>query len=144
MLDLKLVLCENKSLASAITSNTLDLVQDKPDTGTYPMFIVMLFPTAGTGAGSTNAVTFKIQDSADGTTDWKDVALTPAIAGQDCKGSMVMPMPMKHRRYIRLVSTVAGTVTGNVTAYMSDQYPIEVDYKMQGYEWTEPEPDSGD
>ena len=138
MLDLKLVLCENKSLASAITSDTLDLVQEKPDTGTYPMFIVLLFPTAGTGAGSTNAVTFKIQDSADGSTDWKDVALTPAIGGQDCKGFMVMPMPIKHRRYVRLASTVAGTVTGNVTAYMSDQYPIDVDYKMQGYEWTEP------
>lgn len=138
MMDFKLVFCEAKSLASTITSEVLDFTQEMPNSGTYPLYMILRFPQAGTGAGSTNSVTFKLQDSADGSSDWKDVAVTPAIAGVDLKGVLVLPMPMKHRRYVKLVTTVEGTVTGTVTAYISDQYPIAVDYKIEGFHFTEP------
>lgn len=140
MLDLELVFCEKQSLASAITSKVINLFQEKPNTGTYPMYLLLRFPKHGTGTGASNAVTFKIQDSADGTSDWKDVALMPAIPGAELNKVIVVPMPMKHRQFVRVATTVAGTVTGEVTAYMSDEYPIEVDYKIEGFEWTEPTP----
>ena len=64
MLDLELVLFENKSVASTITSDVIDFGQEKPNTGSYtdPMFVVVNFPTAGTGEGASNSLQFNIQD----------------------------------------------------------------------------------
>lgn len=134
MMDLNLVLFENKSVASTITSDAIDFGQEKPNTGSYtdPMFVVVNFPTAGTGEGDTNSVIFNIQDSDSEGGSYVTVASTGKIAGADLSESLVIPMPVRHRQYVKLTTTVAGTVTGTASAYITNTPNLPMEYKKVG------------
>ena len=134
MLDLELVLFENKSVASAITSDAIDFKQEKPNTGAYtdPMFVVVNFPTAGTGSGDTNSVVFNIQDCDTESGSYKTIASTGKIAGADLKGNLVIPMPVRHRQYVKVTTTVAGTVTGTASAHSTNAPDLPMEYKKVG------------
>ena len=134
MLDLELVLFENKSVASTITSDTIDFGQEKPNTGSYtdPMYVVVNFPTAGTGAGDENSVVFNIQDCDTKEGDFATVASTGKIAGEDLKGNVVIPMPVRHRQFVKVTTTVAGTVTGIATAYITNAPDLPMEYQKVG------------
>lgn len=134
MLDLELVLFEGKSVATAITSDTIDFGQEMPNTGSYadPMFVVVNFPTAGTGAGDTNSVVFNIQDCDTKEGSFATVASTGKIAGEDLKGNVVIPMPVRHRQFVKVTTTVAGTVTGTATAYITNAPDLPMEYKKVG------------
>lgn len=134
MLDLELVLFEGKSVATAITSDTIDFGQEKPNTGSYtdPMFVVVNFPAAGTGAGDTNSVVFNIQDCDTEGGSYKTIASTGKIAGADLKGNVVIPMPVRHRRYVKVTTTVTGTVTGTASAYITNAPDLPMEYQKVG------------
>ena len=134
MLDLELVLFEGKSVATAITSDTIDFGQEKPNTGSYtdPMYVVVNFPTAGTGEGATNSVIFNIQDCDTKAGSFETVASTGKIAGADLKGNVVIPMPVRHRQFVKVTTTVAGTVTGTATAYITNAPDLPMEYKKVG------------
>lgn len=134
MLDLELVLFEGKSVATAITSDTIDFGQEKPNTGSYtdPMYVVVNFPTAGTGAGDANSVVFNIQDCDTKGGSFATVASTGKIAGADLKGNVVIPMPVRHRQFVKVTTTVAGTVTGTATAYITNAPDLPMEYKKVG------------
>lgn len=134
MLDLELVLFEGKSVATAITSDAIDFGQEKPNTGSYtdPMFVVVNFPTAGTGEGDTNSVVFNIQDCDTKEGSFATVASTGKIAGEDLKGNVVIPMPVRHRQFVKVTTTVAGTVTGTATAYITNAPDLPMEYKKVG------------
>lgn len=136
MLDLELVLFENKSVASAITSDEIDFGQEKPNTGAYtdPMYVVVHFPTAGTGAGDTNSVVFNIQDSDTSGGTFATIQSTGKIAGEDLKGILVIPMPVRHRQFVKVTTTVAGTVTGTASAHISNAFDLPMEYKKVGTE----------
>lgn len=134
MLDLELVLFEGKSVATAITSDTIDFGQEMPNTGSYtdPMYVVVNFPTAGTGAGDANSVVFNIQDCDTKGGSFATVASTGKIAGADLKGNVVIPMPVRHRQFVKVTTTVAGTVTGTATAYITNAPDLPMEYKKVG------------
>lgn len=134
MLDLNLVLFEGKSVASAITSDVIDFGQEKPNTGSYtdPMYVVVNFPTAGTGTGDANSVVFNIQDCDTKGGSYATVASTGKIAGEDLKGNVVIPMPVRHRQFVKVTTTVAGTVTGTATAYITNAPDLPMEYKKVG------------
>lgn len=134
MLDLELVLFEGKSVATAITSDTIDFGQEMPNTGSYtdPMYVVVNFPTAGTGAGDANSVVFNIQDCDTKAGSFATVASTGKIAGADLKGNVVIPMPVRHRQFVKVTTTVAGTVTGTATAYITNAPDLPMEYKKVG------------
>lgn len=133
MVDLEMVLCQAKSVASAITSDSYDFGQAAPNSGAWtdPIYLVIHPTAAGTGAGSSNAVTFAIEDSADNS-NFAEVVKTAAIAGEDIAEDIVIPMPVKHRQYVRLKTTVAGTVTGTVDAYLTSSFGLPMAYKKEG------------
>lgn len=133
-MDLNLVLFENKSVASTITSDAIDFGQEKPNTGSYtdPMFVVVNFPTAGTGEGDTNSVIFNIQDCDTEGGSYVTVASTGKIAGADLSESVVIPMPVRHRQYVKVTTTVAGTVTGTASAYITNAPNLPMEYKKVG------------
>lgn len=131
MLDMSLVLCEKKSVASTFQSDVIDLGQASPNTGSLPLAVVVMFPTAGTGADASNSVQFGIQTS-DDKSSWVDSVQIQKIPGVELKGAVVIPMPIKHGRYVRLQGTVAGTVTGACTAYVSNSYALPMCYQVQG------------
>lgn len=134
MLDLELVLFEGKSVATAITSDTIDFGQEMPNTGSYtdPMYVVVNFPTAGTGASDANSVVFNIQDCDTKGGSFATVASTGKIAGADLKGNVVIPMPVRHRQFVKVTTTVAGTVTGTATAYITNAPDLPMEYKKVG------------
>ena len=134
MLDLELVLFENKSVASTITSDVIDFGQEKPNTGAYtdPMYVVVNFPTAGTGTGDANSVVFNIQDCDTEGGSYVTVQSTGKIAGVDLKGNLVIPMPVRHRRYVKVTTTVAGTVTGTASAHISNAFDLPMEYQKVG------------
>ena len=134
MLDLELVLFENKSVASTITSDAIDFGQEKPNTGSYtdPMFVVVNCTTAGTGVGAANSVIFNIQDCDTEGGSYETVQSTGKIAGEDLKGILVIPMPVRHRQFVKVTTTVAGTVTGTVSAHISNSFDLPMEYQKVG------------
>ena len=87
------------------------------------------------GEGATLQVT--LQDSADGKT-YADVlssgALTAAEIAEE-KG-LILPLPVKHRRYLRLAFTPGGTPTeGTATAFLSDVISLPISYRKTGVEF---------
>lgn len=136
MLDLELVLFESKSVATAITSDVVDFGQEKPNTGAYtdPLYVVVNFSAAGTGTGDSNSVVFNIQDCDTSNGTFATVQSTGKIAGADLKGVLVIPMPVRHRRYVKVTTTVAGTVTGTASAHISNAFDLPMEYKKVGTE----------
>lgn len=132
MLDLEMLLTEKKSVAASFTTDAYDFKQENPNSGSYntPLVMVIKIATAGTGSGT---VTLAVQDSADGSS-FASVVSIAALAGTDLVAGkdIVIPMPIEHRRYVRLSGTVSGTLTGAVTAYLSNTYQQLPTYTKEG------------
>ncbi len=131
--DLEMQLCAAKSIASAITSDAFDFGQENPNSGAWatPIFLVIHPTVAGTGTGSTNTVTFAIEDSANNS-DFAEILKTAAIPGADIKKDIVVALPVEHRQYVRIKTTVAGTVTGTIDAYLTNSFGLPNQYKKDG------------
>ena len=131
--DTLLDLCADKDLSATVTSNVLDLGQESPNLGSLTKPFMLILVSKGTGG--TGTVTFKLQDSADGST-FSDV-INFTQTGASIPNYQVFPMPVKHRRYLKLVTTVTGTVTGTLQLATLDQtYELPRTTKVQGYEQT--------
>lgn len=133
--DTLLDLCADKDLSAGITSNALDLGQESPNLGslTKPFMLILM----SKDAGGTGTVTFKLQDSANNSTFTDILSFTQT--GSSVPNYQVFPMPVKHRRYLKLVTTVTGTVTGTLKLATLDQtYELPRTTKVQGYEQTKP------
>ena len=132
--DLEMQLCAAKSIAAAVTSDAYDFGQPAPNSGAWadPIYLVIHPTVAGTGTdASTNGVTFTIEDSADGS-DFAAILTLPAMAGADVKEDIVIPLPVKHRQHVRLSSTIKGTITGTIDAYLANSFGLPNEYKKIG------------
>ena len=132
--DLEMQLCAAKSIATAITSDAYDFGQEAPNSGAWadPIYLVIHPTVAGTGTGAdTNGVTFAIEDSADNSA-FATILSLPAMAGADVKEDVVVPLPVKHRQYVRLKTTVKGTITGTIDAYLATSFGLPNQYKKVG------------
>lgn len=133
--DELLSMAEDKGLGTAITGTAVDLGQEKPSLGALkPPFYVLLFTKGATGAGS---VTFKIQDSDDNST-FEDAVSFTLTAGK-IPENMAIPLPLTHKRYVRLVTTVtatdSNTVSGNlVKAVLHNEFELVRNIKAVGYD----------
>lgn len=97
-------------LASAASANVVDFGQANPNSGNgFQLYAVVTVGVAFAGATSLQV---SVQDSADNTT-FADALLSAAVpvASLGAGAQIVIPMPTKHRRYVRLNYTVAGTGT---------------------------------
>lgn len=132
--DLEMQLCAAKSIATAITSDAYDFGQPAPNSGAWadPIYLVIHPTVAGTGTeAATNGVTFSIDDSDDGS-DFTSILTLPAMAGADVKEDIVIPLPVKHRQHVRLSSTIKGTITGTIDAYLTTSFGLPNQYKKVG------------
>lgn len=133
MYDALLVFCKDKEIKAAFQSDAIDFRQTHPTSGALQLFLNLSFPVNGAGTGS---VTFTLQDSADGSSDWKDV-LGFTLAATACTGDspQAVTLPVKHRRYLRLATTLssgAAITAGKVTAFINDGYDLIPLDKKQG------------
>ena len=101
--------------SSAPSSDVIDFGQATPNTGllSNQLYLQIGVAQTATAAGAAT-VQFVLQDSADGGS-FADVVSTQAVAlaGLKAGKQFVLPMPVEHRRYVR-VNYVVGT--GPLTA----------------------------
>lgn len=104
---------EQAVTATAASTDVIDFGQANPNTGlTDHLTMAVTVDEAATAAGAAT-VTFAVQDSADNSS-WADVAATAAIgkAALPAGAQVLVPMPLQHRRYVRVNYVVA---TGPLT-----------------------------
>lgn len=104
---------EQAVTATAASTDVIDFGQVNPNTGlTDHLTMAVTVDEAATAAGAAT-VTFAVQDSADNSS-WADVAATAAIgkAALPAGAQVLVPMPLQHRRYVRVNYVVA---TGPLT-----------------------------
>lgn len=132
MIDVKCVFCENTLATSAITSSAIDFLQKQPTTGLNDrqLYIALAFPVALVGT----SISVAIEDSADNST-FSAVATTGAITPAATKNGVYLPMPFKHRRYLRIKVTPTSITAGKITAYLTDVVHVPTTYREEGLEW---------
>lgn len=144
MMDKKLVFFEAQSAKAAITGTAVDFGQEKPTTGLNdrPLYVVV---QASADLAGTGSLTVTVEDSADGNTF--ATALQAAVIIDALKGgkSVALPMPLTHRRYVRVTAkpsttgsgdSAASTITaGTATSYLSDAINVPMNTPLQGIEY---------
>lgn len=120
--------------SSAASTDVIDFGQTNPNTGMDDRSSMVITVSESAAASGAATVTFSIQDSADNST-FADVAVTAAIgkASLTAGQQIVIPMPVKLRRYCRAYYTVG---TGPLTA---GKFSAQV---VAGFQQNTPMPDS--
>lgn len=120
--------------SSAASTDVIDFGQANPNTGMDDRSSMVITVSESAAASGAATVTFSIQDSADNST-FADVAVTAAIgkASLTAGQQIVIPMPVKLRRYCRAYYTVG---TGPLTA---GKFSAQV---VAGFQQNTPMPDS--
>lgn len=116
--------------ASAASTDVIDFGQANPNTGMDDITEMVITVDEAVVAAGAATVQFSIQDSADNAT-FVDVAMTGAIAKADLSQGkqVVIPMPVKLRRYCRVYYTVgtgpltAGKFTASITTGIQQNTP---------------------
>jgi hypothetical protein len=100
--------------ATAASTDVIDFGQANPNSGMGDHLNMAITVDEAAAAAGAATVTFAVQDSADNAT-FADVAATAAIgkAALPLGAQVLIPMPLQHRRYVRVNYTVA---TGPLTA----------------------------
>lgn len=131
-MDIKLAFCEKKAATNAITSDVIDFLQKAPTTGLNdrPLYVVCKFPTALAGT----SIVIAIEDS-DNNSDFAPVLVSGTLKPADTTKGLALPMPVKHRRYVRLKTTPTSITGGTMTAYLSDVIEVPTTYKVEGIEF---------
>ena len=95
---------------SAASTNVVDFGLKNPNLGNgpSPLYAVFTVPEAFTGG----SMTIALQDS-ENNTNFTNVITGVTIAATDLKAGAqyVLPLPVKHRRYIRAYYAVTGSMT---------------------------------
>lgn len=96
--------------ATAPSTHEVDLGQPAPNPGlnSQPLYVVVTVAEAASGAGKIN---FALQHSATSGSGYTD-ALNGVVPASELKAGaqVVLPMPIQHKRFIRLNYTVDGAV----------------------------------
>lgn len=111
------------------STNVVDLGQPNPDVGLWERkFNIVVCPTTefkGTGTGVTLKVDLQDCDTDNGS--FTTVLSTGEVAAPTATSPLILPMPAKHRRYLKLNYTVKATgdssptvSAGAVSAYLTD------------------------
>lgn len=112
----KLLQVSNEQVVTATAASTdvIDFGQVNPNSGLNQNTSIAITVDEVAAAAGAATVTFAVQDSADNSS-FADVASTVAIGKATLVAGyqILIPMPYKHRRYVRVNYTVA---TGPLTA----------------------------
>lgn len=105
---------EQAVTASAASTDVVDTGQANPNSGLNDNITLAITTDEAATAAGAATVAFSIQDSADNST-FTDVYVTAPIpkASITLGAQFLIPVPYKHRRYVRVFYTVA---TGPLTA----------------------------
>lgn len=140
MFDAKLFFANNKDIKAASTDcDVIDLGQESPDLGLLncPKLGVTVIMTTPWAGGSTPKVTFEVQhadDNGSGSAGtFSTLVSTGAIAADTTfPEAMEIPLPIQHKRYLKVKVTTTGTPTaGSATIGITDGTQKNPWYKRQ-------------
>lgn len=136
MMDIKLVFCEDQSAAASFTSAALDFGQEAPTTGLNDRKLYVVVK-ATTDCAGTGTLTLTLEHSDKETADFSTAFVTAALTADELNDGVVLPMPIKHKRYVRLKGTASTTAltAGAVTAYLSDVFDARFIVPKEGVEF---------
>lgn len=136
MMDKQLVFCEAKSATTAFNSDAIDFGQKEPTTGLNdrPLYVVIQATTPLAADAATVKVT--IEDSEDNS-EFTPILATGDLTAAQVNGGAAVPMPLKHRQYVRIALAVGTTAptAGAVTAYLSDVINMPMTTPIEGIEY---------
>lgn len=136
LLDNELVFEENGTITAALTTKSLDMEQTRPDLGMLKQFYVVVTPREEIKGTS---FTIALEDSADNSS-FAPVVTTGAIASADATGDIVVQVPAKHRRYLRVKIQPTSITAGKVAIAMTDNYDSPAWLYRDTVEFTSPDP----
>ena len=125
VIDTLMMFSDKQTVATGASESMVDFGQKDPRTGLCGgsnMFIVAL---PGEDFKATD-IAFDVQHSDDGKS-FTTLVKVPAVAGTAFK-MLALPMPVYHKRYVRLNYTVtggSGTISAVVTDSLQDVEPIQ-------------------
>ena len=137
MMDKQLVFCDKKAATATFQSDTIDFGHDYPTTGLNDTPLYVVIQAVGTKAAGTGKLTVAVESSADGSDDWAAGLSTGALTADELNAGVAFPMPIKHKRYVRLNCTASTTAltAGTVTAYLSDAISVPMSVPVKDVEY---------
>lgn len=133
LFDNDLIFSEAQAVTATAASTVIDCGQAILTTGLnggMNLFAVALATTDFTGSGTID-VQLQHSDASGGT--FTTVASSGPIVATDI-AAVKIPMPLAHKRYLRLNYVVSGTVaTGKITAGITTSCDAQQDYKAEDY-----------
>lgn len=140
ILDAELIFAKNADLKASFTSAAIDLGQKNPDLGMCtPLFLVLYPGDDGVGMGT---VTVNLQDSDDGTS-FATILSTGAMKVAGLTQDVALKFPTSHRRYVRVTTTVTGTVSAFTgTIAIADNFDVNAGLFRDEVEIGEPDEDA--
>ena len=138
ILDYELIFDQNAQLKSAVTTKGIDMGQKRPDLGMLKQFyVVVSIREAVTGT----SFTITVEDSEDNSS-FTPIVTTGAIASADAKGDIVVQIPTKHRRYLRVKTTPTSITAGSALIAITDNYDSPAWLYRDTVELNEPDPEA--
>lgn len=125
LVDHLLLFSEKQALASGNSTNTLDCIHKNVGTAGLPIILKghSILPTTVT-------VAVKLQHSDSEATGFTDVAASKAYSVAELAKGTYFPVTTDTKRYLRLVYTVTGTVTGGtISAYIGNDADMRNNYQ---------------
>lgn len=115
IIDKSLQLLDDKRVNASFTSDVIDFGQATPNTGMSDRLSLVINVTramAGTGS-----LALSLQDSDDNAA-FADVVTLPSLVAADAPlgAQFVLPMPVTHRRYVRLSGVETGVADLKLSA----------------------------
>ena len=138
ILDNELIFDENAEIKSAVTTKSIDMGQTRPDLGMLKQFYVVVTPRVDIAGTS---FTIAIEDSADNSA-FAPIVTTGAITAAEATGDMVVQVPVKHRRYLRVKITPTSITAGKVLIGITDNYDSPAWLYRDTVEFNEPDPEA--
>lgn len=138
ILDYEMIFDENASLTAAYTSKSIDFGQKRPDLGMLKQFYaVVSIREAVTGT----SFTITVEDSEDNSS-FTPIVTTGAIKSADATGDIVVQIPTKHRRYLRVNIAPTSITAGTALIGITDNYDSPAWLYRDTVEFNTPDPEA--
>ena len=138
ILDYELIFDQNAQLKSAVTTKGIDMGQKRPDLGMLKQFYAVVSireAVAGT------SFTITVEDSEDNSS-FTPIVTTGAIKSADATGDIVVQIPTKHRRYLRVKVAPTSITAGSALIAITDNYDSPAWLYRDTVEFNEPDPEA--
>lgn len=132
--DAELMFSDNQAVTATASSETIiDCGQELLTTGlngAMDLFVAVIPTTDFTGTGT---IQVSLQESDTKTGSYTSLVTLPATTATSF-GRSLIPMPLVHKQFLKLVYTVSGTVAdGKISAGITRSVDLQQDYKAEDY-----------